>query len=91
MAGGCAPAAGGAGCSDSEISSIRTKLAVGDVFLGVGIVGVAVGAVLIITHYAGKGPSSSGALRPQTRTAFAPRVDVGPTRGGGFASVGFDF
>lgn len=89
--GGCAPAAGGAGCSDSEISSIRTKLAVGDVFLGVGIVGVAVGAVLIITHYAGKGPSSSGALRPQTRTAFAPRVDVGPTRGGGFASVGFDF
>ena len=94
-AGGCAPAAGGPGCSDSEISSIRTKLAVGDVFLGVGIVGVAVGAVLIITHYAGKSSSSSGALPAQTRTAtvaprFAPRVDVGPTKGGGFATAGFD-
>ncbi|CAN5335440.1 hypothetical protein BH09MYX1_BH09MYX1_17270 [soil metagenome] len=89
-AGGCAPAAGGAGCSDDEISSIRTKLAIGDVFLGVGVVGIAVGVVLIVTHYTG-GKSTTGQALAPTRSAFTPRVDVSPTRGGGFASVGFDF
>lgn len=88
--GGCAPAGGGTGCSDDEISSIRTKLVIGDIMMGVGIVGIAVGAVLIITHYTG-GKSTTGQALAPTRTAFQPHVGASPTRGGGFATVGFEF
>jgi hypothetical protein len=88
--GGCAPAGGGPGCSDDEISSIRTKLVLGDIMMGVGVVGVAVGAVLIIVHYSG-GPSTTGRATAPTKTAFQPRLGATPTKNGGFASLSFDF
>jgi hypothetical protein len=90
LEGTCAPPKG-AGCTDSQISSVRTKLAIGDVFLGVGIVGVAVGTVLIVTHSTG-GPKSTGAAAPLSRMAAAkPFFDVAPLQGGAFASGGFKF
>jgi hypothetical protein len=44
----CAPSAGGAGCSASRVDSAHTKLVVGDVFLGVGLAGLATGAALFL-------------------------------------------
>ena len=70
---------------------MRTKLAIGDVFLGVGIVGVTVGAVLMITHYTG-GQRTTGLAKPLTRAAAArPFFDVAPLQGGAFASAGLKF
>lgn len=90
LEGTCAPPKG-AGCTDAQISGVRTKLAIGDVFLGVGIVGVAVGTVLIITHYTGS-KSTTGAAAPLSRVAAArPFFDVAPLQGGAFASGGFKF
>jgi hypothetical protein len=86
----CAPPKG-AGCTDSQISGVRTKLAIGDVFLGVGIVGVAVGTVLMITHYTG-GKSTTGAAKtPFRAAAVKPFFDFAPLQGGGFASGGIKF
>jgi hypothetical protein len=90
LEGTCAPPKG-TGCTDSQISSVRTKLVIGDVFLGVGIVGVAVGAVLMLTHSSGHTAAATGAAAPARRTAFRPFFDVSPLAGGGFASGGVKF
>lgn len=90
LEGTCAPPKG-VGCTDSQISGVRTKLAIGDVFLGVGIVGVIVGSILVITHYTG-GKSTTGAVAPYVRAAsIKPFFDVAHLQGGAFASGGFKF
>lgn len=53
--GGCAPTAGGAGCSPSEIDSIHTKLIVGDVLMFGGAAILATGIIWTIVHYASGG------------------------------------
>lgn len=90
LEGTCAPPKG-TGCTDSQISSVRTKLVIGDVFLGVGIVGVAVGAVLMLTHSSGHTAAATGAAAPARRAEFRPFFDFSPLAGGGFASGGVKF
>ena len=80
----CAPSAGGAGCSPDRVSSDRTKLVLGDLFLGIAVVGIATGATLLFTHRAGAGKELRGA-RP------ALRLDASPIPGGAFLSAGAAF
>ena len=68
--GGCAP-----NCSDSEVSSIKTKLILSDVLIPVGIVGIGAGVVLFLTA----GGSSKSAT---TTGANKIHFDAGPTKGG---------
>ena len=90
LEGTCAPPKG-TGCTDSQISGVRTKLAIGDAFLIAGIVGVAVGTVLVVVHYTGR-QSTTGAAAPLSRVAAArPFFDLAPLQGGAFASGGFKF
>jgi hypothetical protein len=44
----CAPAAGGAGCPADRVDSARTKLILGDAFMGVAAAGIGTGAVLVL-------------------------------------------
>ena len=68
--GGCAP-----NCSDSEVSSIKTKLILSDVLIPVGIVGIGAGLVLYLT--------SGGSSKAATTTgANKIHVDAAPTNGG---------
>jgi hypothetical protein len=53
MRSSCAPAAGGPGCPSSRIDSDKTKIAIGDVFMGLAVAGVATGALLIVLHRGG--------------------------------------
>jgi hypothetical protein len=80
MRGTCAPAAGGAGCDASRVDSARTQLVLGDVFLGVSVVGVVTGAVLIFTHLGGHHEEAAPA-------ATALRLDASPLPGGAFVSA----
>jgi hypothetical protein len=59
------------GCSQGEIDSIRTKLVVGDVFMGVGVAAVIGGVVWAVVHY------TSGSK--ETATPAAAAFDVAPT------------
>ncbi len=70
--GGCAPSGGGAGCSPSEIDSIRTKLVVGDALLIGGGVVLATGVVWAIVHYASGG-------HKEASNPPAAMFDVAPT------------
>lgn len=90
LEGTCAPPKG-VGCTDAQISSVRTKLAIGDVFLGVGIVGVVVGTVLIITHSSGGSSTTGAAAAPVRAGSIKPFFDVAPLQGGAFASGGIKF
>jgi hypothetical protein len=74
----CAPSAGGAGCSADRVDSDRTKLVVGDLFLGLAAVGIASGAILLFTH-----------RHQATEHGDPPSVhlDASPIRGGGFVSA----
>jgi len=76
----CAPSAGGAGCPTDRVDSDRTKLVIGDFFLGVAASGIATGALLLFAHRAGAGKELHGA-RPSVR------LDGSPIRGGGFVSA----
>jgi hypothetical protein len=84
MKGTCAPAAGGAGCPADRVDSDRTKLVLGDVFLGVAAAGIATGAVLLLTHRG----SSDKELRGD---ATALRFDASPVPGGALVSAGARF
>ncbi len=76
----CAP-----NCTDSVVGSARTKLIVADVSLGVGVVSLAVAAVLFFTGRETDASAASGALH-------RVRVGVGPmSGGGGVASLGGRF
>jgi hypothetical protein len=66
---GCAPP-NGAGCPQSEIDSIKTKLVVGDIVFYTGVAALAGGLVWAIVHYASGG---------HEQAAPVATVDVAPT------------
>jgi hypothetical protein len=76
----CAPSAGGSGCAASRIDSDRTQLILGDVFLGVSVVGIATGAILLLTHGAGTTETAPSA-------PVAMRIEAMPLPGGGLVSA----
>jgi hypothetical protein len=80
----CAPAAGGAGCPADRVDSDRTKLVLGDVFLGVAAAGIATGAVLLFTHRGSSGKELRGDVT-------ALRFDASPVPGGALVSAGARF
>jgi len=51
------------GCSQAEIDSIRTKLIVGDVFMGVGVAAVIGGVIWAIVHYSGGSKEAPAAAK----------------------------
>ncbi len=75
---GCAP-----NCSDSEVSSIKTKLIISDIFIPVGIVGIGAGIVLYLVS--GNGHASASTSTGINLT-HGVRFDASPTRDG--ASLG---
>lgn len=74
----CAPR-----CSDSEVSSVRTKYHMADVSLGVGVVALGVGGYLMLTSARNTSPRNA----PDRSVGF----DVHALPGGGFATVGSNF
>ncbi len=76
-------------CAQSDVDSARSKLIVADVFLGVGIVAIGVGAYLFFTRPKGENSVS----RPHASNALwkSLRVDGGPTAGGGYVGLGGKF
>lgn len=74
----CAPQ-----CSDSEVSSVRTKYYLADVSLGVGVVALGVGGYLLLTSPHDAAPRST----PDRGVGF----DVHVLPGGGFATLGSRF
>lgn len=68
----CAPR-----CPSSDLDPVKTKLVVGDVFLGLGIATLGVATVLFI-------------LRPG-KSAPTAALSVGPTTGGATAAVRLSF
>jgi hypothetical protein len=77
-AGGCAPPGGPAGCSDDEVSSIKTKLIVSDILIPVGIVGVGAGIVLYLTS----GGSSKASASTGLNLTHGVRLDASPVKNG---------
>jgi hypothetical protein len=71
----CAPSAGGAGCEPSQVDSARTKLIVGDVFLGVAVAGIGTGAILFFLS------------RGHAQSEAAVRVGGALLPGGGYLST----
>jgi hypothetical protein len=76
----CAPSAGGSGCPASRVESDRTQLVLGDIFLGISAVGIATGAILLLTHGVGHSEGSSP-------TTTAMRWDATPLPGGALVSA----
>lgn len=72
--GGCAP-----NCSDDEVSSIKTKLIVSDIFIPVGIVGIGAGVALYLL--AGNSHASASTSTGLNLT-HGVRFDASPTRDG---------
>jgi len=72
--GGCAP-----NCGDDEVSSIKTKLIVSDIFIPVGIVGIGAGVVLYLVS--GNGHASA-ASSTGLNVTHGVRFDASPTRDG---------
>lgn len=81
----CAPSAGGAGCPASRVDSDRTKLVVGDVFMGVSLAGIITGAVLYFTRSIDHSNHEAGAS-----TALL-RWDATPVPGGAMATAAARF
>ena len=68
-------------CTDDELAPVKTKFLIADISLGVGIAGVATGVVLFFLSM----PSSDDSAAADDAARLS--VDVGPARGGGFASL----
>ena len=77
----CAPAAGGAGCPADRIDSDRTRLVLGDVFMGIAAAGIATGTVLIVIS----------SYRPADERQASLRVEASPLSGGAFVSAAGHF
>jgi hypothetical protein len=77
----CAPAAGGTGCPSDRIDADRTKLVLGDVFMGIAAAGIATGAVLIVIS----------SYRPADERQASLRVEATPLSGGAFVSAAGHF
>jgi len=75
-------------CKQDDVDSARTKLIVADVFLGVGIVALGVGAYLFFTRPKGETKAHAHDERGVFRSL---RLDAGPTAGGGYAGLGGKF
>jgi hypothetical protein len=75
-------------CKEEDVDSARTKLIIADISLGVAIGAGIVGGIMLLTRSSGDSSSSSA-----TTPSLLKRVhlDAGPTRGGGFATVGARF
>lgn len=69
-------------CTDEQISSVRTKLIVADVSLGVGIAAFTVGLGLLLYNRLSPPPET---------TPSAVRVNVGPTHGGAWGGLAVVF
>ena len=74
--GGCKPT-----CRDDEVSSIRTKLIVADISLGVGVVALGVATYLFI----------SSRSEPKSTSSARVSVDLGPTPGGAVGALRGNF
>jgi hypothetical protein len=72
--GGCAP-----NCSDDEVSSIKTKLIVSDIFIPVGIVGIGAGVALYLLSGNGHASASTST---GLNLSHGVRFDASPTRDG---------
>lgn len=72
--GGCAPH-----CGDDEVSSIKTKLIVSDIFIPVGIVGIGAGVVLYLVSGNGHASASTST---GLNLSHGVRFDASPTRDG---------
>jgi hypothetical protein len=70
-------------CESSQVSSVRTKYAVADTFLAVGIVSVGVATYLFLTRHG----ESAGSSDRGTSIGFAPRT----SGGGGLVQVSSQF
>lgn len=68
---------------NSDKDSIRTKLVVGDIAMGVGIVGIGAGIILAIVHYSGGGSKE--------QSARLPVLDFRSVAGGGVMTAGLRF
>jgi hypothetical protein len=66
-------------CTDSDLDPIKKKYLFADISLGVGVVAAALGTYFLVTAPSGNAAPAQDAGRL--------RFDLGPTRGGGFASV----
>jgi hypothetical protein len=79
----CGPKNGGPGCSPSTVDSIKTKLLVGDIFLGVGVAAAIGATVLYVMHFTKKveEPAHAGRWIPS----------VSPLAGGAAASLSTRF
>ncbi len=70
-------------CAQSDVDAARTKLVIGDVIGGVGIVAIGIGVYLIVTGTNAPSPVRVGAHRAQ--------LGFLPLPGGGVANVGAEF
>ena len=75
-------------CAQDDVDSARTKLIVADVFLGVGVVALGVGAYLFFTRPKGETKAHARDERGLFRSL---RLDAGRTAGGGYAGLGGKF
>jgi hypothetical protein len=79
----CAP-----NCTDSQVTSDKTKLALADTLMGVGIVSVGVAAYFFFTRHSSE-PTPAAALPASAR--YIPTFDVKSVPGGGMATLGGSF
>lgn len=73
-------------CSDDDVSSVRTKYAIADISLGVGIVALGVATYLLL-----KPSSSSSPPASASEDTAKIRFDVGPVKGGAAGGISGTF
>lgn len=72
-------------CTDDQVSSVRTKYAIADISLGVGIVALGVATYLFLK------PSSSSTASAAEEPQAKIRFDVGPVKGGAAGGISGSF
>ena len=74
-------------CAQNDVDSARHQLIVADVFLGVGVVALGVGAYLFFTRPKGE----SASKHAKSGLWHSMKVEAGPAAGGGYARLGGKF